>query len=95
MLAYVGGGRATQEQVPRICCLSGSANNLSCRRQAVLRTNSPRAVGSTMIATNNTSTHPRDDARAPFCKSVTLAEGRDRASRAGVVTSDFPQRLTH
>ena len=50
-----------------------------------------------MTATNNTATHPRDDAGAPFCKSVALAEGRDRASRAGVVTSDFsatPNPLT-
>src|SRR5262249_45789782 len=50
-----------------------------------------------MIATNNTSTHPQDDAEAPFRKSVTLPQGRDRASRARVVTSDFsatPNPLT-
>lgn len=50
-----------------------------------------------MIATNSISTLPRDDAGAPFWNSVALVEGRYRASRARVVTSDFsatPNSLT-
>jgi len=42
-----------------------------------------------MTATNNISTHPRDDAGAAFCNSVELVEGRYQAPRARVVTSDF------
>jgi hypothetical protein len=50
-----------------------------------------------MIATNNISTYPRDDAVATFCNSIALVEGRYRASRVRVVTSDFsatPNPLT-
>ena len=50
-----------------------------------------------MIATNNISTHPRDEAVATFCNSIALVEGRYRASRVRVVTSDFsatPNPLT-
>ena len=50
-----------------------------------------------MIATNNISVHPRDDAGVTFCNSVALVEGRYRASRVRVVTSDFsatPNPLT-
>jgi hypothetical protein len=50
-----------------------------------------------MIATNNISTHPRDDAVVTFCSSIALVEGRYRASRVRVVTSDFsatPNPLT-
>ena len=50
-----------------------------------------------MIATNNISAHPRDDAGVTFCNSVALVEGRYRASRVRVVTSDFsatPNPLT-
>ena len=49
-----------------------------------------------MKATNNISAHPRDDAGVTFCNSVAL-EGRYRASRVRVVTSDFsatPNPLT-
>ena len=42
-----------------------------------------------MIATNNISTHPRDDAVATFCKSVAPVEACYQASRVRVVTSDF------
>ena len=41
-----------------------------------------------MIATNNISAHPRDDAGVTFCNSVALVEGRYRASRVRVVMSD-------
>ena len=50
-----------------------------------------------MIATNNISVHPRDDAGVTLCNSVALVEGRYRASRVWVVTSDFsatPNPLT-
>ena len=50
-----------------------------------------------MIATNNISTHPRDDAVATFCNSVALDEACYQASRVRVVTSDFsatPNPLT-
>ena len=50
-----------------------------------------------MIATNDISPHPRDDAAATFCNSVALVEGRYRASRVRVVASDFsatPNPLT-
>ena len=50
-----------------------------------------------MKATNNISAHPRDDAGVTFCNSVALVEGRYRASRVRVVTSDFsatPNPLT-
>jgi hypothetical protein len=50
-----------------------------------------------MMATNNISTHPRDDAGATFRNSVALVEGRRRASRVTVVRSDFsatPNPLT-
>ena len=50
-----------------------------------------------MIATNNISAHPRDDAVATFRNPIALVEGRYRASRVRVVTSDFsatPNPLT-
>ena len=50
-----------------------------------------------MIATNNISTQPRDDAGATFGNSAALVEGRYPAPRAKVVTSDFsatPNPLT-
>ena len=50
-----------------------------------------------MIATNNISAHPRDDAGATFCNSVAFIESRYRASRVRVVRSDFsatPNPLT-
>jgi len=50
-----------------------------------------------MIATNNISVHPRDDAGVTFGNSVALVEGRYQASRVRVVTSDFsatPNPLT-
>ncbi|WP_298362051.1 hypothetical protein [uncultured Bradyrhizobium sp.] len=50
-----------------------------------------------MAATNNISTHPRDDAVATFCNSVALVEGRYRTFRGTVVTRDFsatPNPLT-
>ena len=50
-----------------------------------------------MTATNNISAHPRDDAGATFSTSVAPVEGRYRASRAKVVTSNFsatPNPLT-
>ena len=50
-----------------------------------------------MIATNNISVHPRDDAGVTLCNSVALVEGRYRASRVWVVTGDFsatPNPLT-
>src|SRR5580692_8096344 len=42
-----------------------------------------------MIATNNISAHPRDDAGVTFCNSVALVEGRYRASRVRVVTLEL------
>ena len=42
-----------------------------------------------MIATNNISTQPREDAGATFWTPVALVEGRYPAPRAKVVTSDF------
>src|SRR6266699_909622 len=59
----------------------------SCRRQAMVRINGRRAVGSTMRTTNDISLHPRGNAAAPLYNS--LVEARYRASRARVVTSDF------
>jgi hypothetical protein len=68
-----------------------------CRRQVALRINRTRAVGSTMTATNNISTHLTGDAGVTFCNPLAFVEGRYRASRARVVTSDFsatPKPLT-
>jgi hypothetical protein len=50
-----------------------------------------------MIATNNISTHPREDDLGVVLHSVALVEGRCRASRVRVVTSGFsatPNPLT-
>jgi hypothetical protein len=55
----------------------------------VLGMNRLSAAGSTVIATDNISAHSMHDARATFCNSVALVEGRYRASRVRVVRSDF------
>jgi hypothetical protein len=50
-----------------------------------------------MMATNNISTHLRDDRGATFCNSVVLVEGRCQASNAEVVMGDLsatPNPLT-
>jgi hypothetical protein len=77
--------------------LEWECQQFSCRQQAALPMNGPVAVGSTMTATNNISTHPTGDAGATFCNPLAFVEGHYRASRARVVMSGFsatPNPLT-